>query len=218
MAVLSLFLLEAFVNVMHIASAVPASPPALQLGKSYQLSVTNNDGTSKQYQIRYNITSSGTVTNMHLDSVKKALVLSISSPSTDGRLAIELPRDLIDAKQAGHENETIDFRANGCQNVTSSTHDCDFAFYDQDFVITATKNGEPQDESIVLQPQITEHGLDNRTLVFDYPKGETVIITIQGTYAVPEFSPIVVLVITAGIMGFVAMLNRMINYRNLRAR
>jgi len=185
------------------------------LNQSYPLPVQTN-GEVKQVAMKYNITSGGTLSNMYIDKANKSLILAISSPSTDGVIAIQIPRDVLDSR-AGAPDELED-RSNWCTNVTSTSSDCEFGEYDdQDFLITATKYGEPQDAPIVIQSNIISISeVDARTLVFEYPKGETVTISIQGTYAIPEFDS-ALLIGTGGLSAVMAGIVVMRRYRIERA-
>jgi hypothetical protein len=192
-------------GIMDVAHAIPIVP---DLNQVYLLSIKGgDDGQTNQYQMKYNITGDGTIANMNIDSSRKALVLTINSPSDGGRLAIGLPRDVIDARLSGHDYWD---RSAGCRNVTSTLTECDFGVYDDDFVVTIARSGEPQEEVITIQSDLTIISeLDTRTLVFNYPKGDSIVVTIKGTSVVPEFSSSsAIIIVTISVMITVIVVSK----------
>jgi predicted secreted protein with PEFG-CTERM motif len=139
-------------------------------GGQWKTSTLNVGG--KSYDVKYQI-SSGSVTGMTLDSNTTTLAISVSNTTSDGKLQLQLPRNVIDAKQG----------ADGRSGADTS-----FAVF-----IDGAQNVEP-DESTPTA--------DMRQISINFPAGSEKI-EVVGTSAVPEFGAIAAIVLAISIVGII---------------
>jgi predicted secreted protein with PEFG-CTERM motif len=126
----------------------------------------------KTYPIEYQ--ADGSIKSMFVRAEDKKLVVSIDA-TQDGTLTLVLPREVIDAVEAGSDikyvvaTEDIDTGAEGTIDVREGTSTGEY-----------------------------------RTLVIDYDEG-TDLIEIQGTNVVPEFGTLSAIVLAIAILSIVAL-------------
>ena len=116
----------------------------------------------RTFPIKYKITS-GTVLSILAYPELNALAIVLNSTSP-GQLLVELPRNIIDSKQTNGTNLRFEVR-------TSTIYPTPVVFKDADY-------------------QETLSNPDHRTLSISYPMSTAnqIVISIQGTYAIPEFN------------------------------
>ena len=154
-------------------------------GGQWKTSTVNVGG--KTYDVKYQI-SSGSVTGMTLDSNTTTLAISVNNVTTDGKLQLQLPRNVIDARQG----------ADGRSGADTS-----FAVF-----IDGAQNVEP-DESTPTA--------DMRQISINFPAGSEKI-EVVGTSAVPEFGAIAAIVLAISIVGIIvatAKYNNKFNFSRL---
>jgi len=123
------------------------------------------------YEVQYKVTA-GTLHSIIVDLPARSLMFLVNSTESNGTLTALLPIDVIDSSQNGTDIRYKVFIGSLDDGVEHVAHE-EFA---------ATEN--------------------ERGVVVDYPASdERILISIKGTYLVPEFGPLLVAAIA--IMGFV---------------
>ena len=129
----------------------------------------------RTFPIEY--TSDGTVNSMYLRPAEKKLVVSIEDDA-EGKLTITLPREVIDAANAGADIK---------------------------FIVTTIDTETGEEAQIDITESVTN--ADERTIVIDYDEG-TDLIEIQGTNVVPEFGVLSAIVLAIAVLSIIVVTAR----------
>jgi predicted secreted protein with PEFG-CTERM motif len=122
-------------------------------------------------------TSDGTVSSMYLRPAEKKLIISIQDDS-EGKLTVTLPRQVIDAVDAGADIK---------------------------YIVTTIDTQTGEEEQIDITESVTN--AEERTIVIDYDAG-TDLIEIQGTNVVPEFGVLSAIVLAIAVLSIVVVTAR----------
>lgn len=125
---------------------------------------------NEDYGIRYNITNAS-ILNRTSNEDQKSLMLEIL-PSASGKLQVQLPRTIIDSKNGSDSDSDVPFLV---------------TIYERSSVGTNTT------ESRIVTANETFTNKSYRSLDIDFSE-HTYMITIAGTFLVPEFGPIAIAV------------------------
>ena len=125
----------------------------------------------KSHTIEYEI-SNGQIKSMFVKPAEDILVISIDADQ-DGQLTLVLPREVIDASQAGN---------------------------DIPYVVSTTDIDSGDEGNVDIEESDTTAA--ERTIVIDYKSG-TDLIEITGTQVVPEFGTIAVIILAVALVGII---------------
>jgi predicted secreted protein with PEFG-CTERM motif len=127
----------------------------------------------QSYPIAYNVTG-GSLENMVVDQSKKSLTVFLVNTVDDGKLSIDLPRQILDSKD-------------------SSGNDLPFV------ASIAAANSTSKTTVLVNEIGTTD---SKRTIEVEFNR-DTRIVEIRGTYVIPEFGSLAILVVAISIAGVI---------------
>jgi hypothetical protein len=178
--------------VVGHASDVFAPAPPIPLTQTYKFQISN-----LTYYIKYNATAGMEVKAMYGDSSTNTIFIVLNSTSENGQFTIELPRQIIDSKNS--------IPASGCY-ITSTNNTNVYVPCGEDRPYDVIVSNYPDKSNPKhVDPIYKTFTPEARTLTIDHYQKGTSVTAIAGTYIVPEFSSVAVVIMAvavAAMLGF----------------
>jgi predicted secreted protein with PEFG-CTERM motif len=170
--------------------------------KIYRVQVKVLDYVGSDMWARYEI-EGGSVSDIIADSTANTLTVMLSDTETNGAIKLYLSRDIIDAKQPSKQIEGLAGAGISQQHTTN---------YDKDFLVLVdgvsfskvdANFAEKEFKNIIPTGRYAEKSTFNTRIITIPFSAGTEKIEIVGTFVVPEFGSIAMIILAIAVMSIV---------------
>ncbi len=170
--------------------------------KIYRVQVKVLDYVGSDKWARYEI-EGGSVSDIIADSTTNTLTIMLADTETDGAIKLYLSRDIIDAKQPSKQFEGLAGAGISQQHTTN---------YDKDFLVLVDGTSfskvdanfaEKEFKNIIPAGMYAEKSTFNTRIITIPFSAGTEKIEIVGTFVVPEFGSVAVIILAIAVMSIV---------------